>query len=105
MSDWALYMDGMNESFYLLFNGSLTDAVALSMTTSLGYFFYFFFFGIPSVMMWLKTEDISMTTLFLVWTIGLYGYLMPGTFASEYMSTFVVFGFGIIVYRAFSIFK
>jgi hypothetical protein len=73
--------------------GNVITAVDQVLYDKTGYFWYMCVFGAPVIMIWLKTESITLSTMVLMWTIALYGTLMnPSGIMGEYAAVFVAAG-------------
>jgi len=101
----AFMHNAMNESFTKLSNGSIHTAFLIAMEASWGAFFYVMFFGMPFIIIWVKTKDFGVSMLAVLWGMALYGNLFPGTFASDYSSVLFLVGLAIMGYRAYSLAK
>jgi lipid-A-disaccharide synthase-like uncharacterized protein len=96
------YGDALTVAYTNLTAGNYHTAVRVAMEGRFGDYFYLFLFGVPWFMVWLHTDDISLSTVLALWTIALYGAFMPGGFASEYMTLIFVVGAAILMFRLLS---
>jgi hypothetical protein len=69
-------LENYTEPMQEILNGSLIPGVDMQLTNSVGGFWYVMLFGLPIVMSYLKTEDITIPTVLMLWSITLYGYLI-----------------------------
>jgi hypothetical protein len=101
----TFFQERMDYSWASMLSADYFASLAYAMEAKLGGFFYLIFFGTPWLLAVFKTEDWSMSTIIIMWTIALYGYLMPGVLASQYMSHAMALGFMVMLFRTMSVLK
>lgn len=87
-----------------LMNASLLPAVDTLMTNRMGNYWYIAIFTIPTLMVFLKTQNIVFTSLVLFWSVIFYGYLIVGSAMEMSMiyTLIIAIGVTVAVWKAFS---
>jgi hypothetical protein len=93
----------MSNIMWELLHGKMFTAINDLLTSKLGGLWYVIFFGVPWIMIWIKTESLALPTTFLLWTIAFYG----GIINPDAMSSTIVFfclsaGFALLLFKALS---
>jgi len=88
----ALLGNSMGE----LMNGSVITAVDTALSQTVGPLWYAVLFGVPIVMVYLKTESLGLPMVLMMWTISFYGYLIDPTLATLATITMAA-GFAILL--------
>ena len=71
-----MVLENYTEPMQQIMNGSLMTGFDNQMTESTGGLWYIILFGLPVVIAYIKTEDITIPTIMLLWSVTLYGYLI-----------------------------
>jgi hypothetical protein len=99
----AFMMQEMNKSWTYLQNGSMHSSFLVVMEANFGAFFYVMFFGTPFVMIWIKSKDIGLAMISVLWTMFLYGLNFPGTIASDNVTALFIVGLAVTLFKAWSV--
>lgn len=100
-------LDNYTQAFQQLAAGNLTKAIDTQLVGpnglqdgSIGTMWYAIFFGVPIIMVYLKTENLGLPIVLLAWTIALYGYLIDATMA-PYAGVMLAGGFAVLLLTVF----
>ena len=86
----------------MLLAGEYFNAVESVFTSIMGNFFYLIIFATIGFVLVIKTEGFGLPLLFLIFTVGLYGHLLPADTAGGVFGIVVAILAGILIYKVFS---
>jgi hypothetical protein len=93
----------LTEYMTQVMNGSIFTAIDKLLTDRIGGLWYLILFGVPYIMVWIKTENLTLSTVLLLWTISFYGsFINPDGIGGNIVSLCLGAGFAIILFRALS---
>ncbi len=82
-----------------ILNGSIISGIDQQLSESTGGLWYIVLFGIPVIMSYMKTENLTIPTVLMLWSVSLYGYLIDPLVANIATITFAL-GFAVIALNA-----
>jgi hypothetical protein len=87
-----------------LMNGSLIPAVDTVLTNRMGNFWYIALFSLPTIMVYIRTQNIGLTSLTLFFSLIFYGYLFVGDIMamSTIFAVILAIGVTVAIWKAFS---
>jgi hypothetical protein len=85
-----------------LMNASLLPAVDTAMTSRMGNFWYVAIFFLPPLLVYLKTQNIVLSTIVLFWSVVFYGYLIVGVGMGTIIAIALAIGICIAIWKAWS---
>lgn len=92
-------IDNYTTAMQYLANGSVITGIDYQLNESMGGLWYIVLFGIPIIISYLKTENLTVPTVLMLWSVTLYGYLIDPLFSNIATITFAL-GFAAIALGA-----
>lgn len=81
--------------------GQVFDAFFTPLINLFGGYVYAYMLGVLWLGLYIRTKDVGVPTLWLMWIVYLYGTFMPGTVSSGIMTLCLVGGVAGIIIKAY----